>query len=256
MPVAPALRSGGRPVMPETLATLPTQKQSLYQKYGINRLLPGLSFMTFWSVLLFACAGTFHWMRGWICAGSYAVIMLGVGMAIARLNPGLFAARAKWRRSDTKGFDKIILPIYFSLSISLPAIAGLDAVRFRWSSMAFWTIYLGFLLFAVAMLFMTWVMAVNPWAESTVRIQTDRGQQVVEAGPYRIVRHPMYIAMALIYPSAALILGSWWALAVSGLMAALVVIRTALEDRTLRRELPGYEQYTKVTRWRLAPGIW
>jgi protein-S-isoprenylcysteine O-methyltransferase Ste14 len=67
----------------------------------------------------------------------------------------------------------------------------------------------------------------------------------------------MYVGMILMYFSLALMLGSMSALAIGAVMAALLVIRTAFEDRTLRRELPGYEDYaTTVTRWRLLPGLW
>jgi len=242
--------------LPETLQGKNTQKASKVAQYGITRMLSGLGFMAFWTALLFVSAGTVHWLRGWICAFSYIVIMLTVGVVVWRINPALLPARAKWRHSDTRGFDRIILPIYLPLTILQPAIGGLDAVRFRWSAMPFWTLHLGLAIFVMAIFLLTWVMAVNPWAESTVRIQTDRGQQVVRTGPYRIVRHPMYVAMSFMYPSVGLILGSWWALAVSGLMDALMVVRTALEDRTLRRELAGYENYTAHTRWRLIPGIW
>jgi len=241
--------------MAETLFTATIQRPSWHKKYA-SRVLSGLGFMVLWVGLLFGFAGTMDWTRGWICAGSYLFSMLTLGMVVSRLNPELISARANWRHGDTKQFDKIILPIYLLLTIVQPAIGGLDAVRFRWSSMPFWTLYLGLALFAVAIFFLTWVMAVNPWAESTVRIQTDRGHQVLRTGPYRIVRHPMYVGMSLMYPSAALMLGSWWALAVSGLMGMLLVVRTGLEDRALRRELPGYEEFTRVTRWRLAPGIW
>jgi protein-S-isoprenylcysteine O-methyltransferase Ste14 len=123
--------------------------------------------------------------------------------------------------------------------------------------MPFWTVYAGLALFVAAIFFVASPMAVNPWAEATVRIQADRGQQVVRAGPYRFVRHPMYVGVILMGFSIAMMLGSMWALALGAVIAALMVVRTALEDRTLRRELPGYEEYaTTVTRWRLLPGIW
>jgi protein-S-isoprenylcysteine O-methyltransferase Ste14 len=242
--------------MAEALQTQPAKARVKVEKNGIQREIGGFGFTIFWCVLLFACAGTMHWLRGWICAGSYLITMLALGIVISRMNPGLIAARGKWRQSGTKRFDKIILPIYLGISILQPAVGGLDAVRFLWSSMAFRTLYGGLALFVAAIFVLSWTMAVNPWAESTVRIQADRGQQVVRRGPYRIVRHPMYVAMNLMYPSIALMLGSWWALALSALMDALIVVRTALEDRTLRRELPGYEEYAHATRWRLAPGLW
>jgi len=53
-----------------------------------------------------------------------------------------------------------------------------------------------------------------------------------------------------------LLLGSWWALIPGGLIAILFVIRTALEDRTLRDELPGYADYAERVRYRLLPGVW
>ena len=56
--------------------------------------------------------------------------------------------------------------------------------------------------------------------------------------------------------AAPLLLGSWWALIPGVLAAMMLVVRTALEDKTLREELPGYVEYTKQTRYRLLPGIW
>src|SRR3954453_10940580 len=99
-------------------------------------------------------------------------------------------------------------------------------------------------------------MALNPYAETTVRIQSDRGHTVISSGPYRLVRHPMYVGSSLMYPGTALMLASKWALLLSAVMAVLLLVRTALEDRTLRRELAGYEQYAVTTRYRLIPGVW
>ncbi len=212
--------------------------------------------MALWIAAAFVSAGRLDWTRGWICVSAYVVIMLMAGFLVRRRNPALLAARANWRRKDTKPFDKLILSIYLPLTFVQPAVAGLDAVRFGWSAMPFWTLYLGLALFALAMTFITWVMLVNPHAETTVRIQTDRGHTTVTSGPYRLVRHPMYAASILMYPATALMFGSVWALAVAGVIAVLLVWRTALEDRTLRRELSGYEEFTAHTRYRLIPGLW
>jgi protein-S-isoprenylcysteine O-methyltransferase Ste14 len=76
------------------------------------------------------------------------------------------------------------------------------------------------------------------------------------SGPYKIVRHPGYVGMGLSALAIPLILGSWWALIPGGIAAALIIIRTALEDKTLQAELPGYVEYTKQTRYRLIPGVW
>jgi protein-S-isoprenylcysteine O-methyltransferase Ste14 len=53
-----------------------------------------------------------------------------------------------------------------------------------------------------------------------------------------------------------LILGSLWALVPVGVAVAGMVARTALEDRMLRTELEGYDEYAGRVRYRLLPGIW
>ena len=114
----------------------------------------------------------------------------------------------------------------------------------------------GAFLFAAAMSLIAWTLAVNRHAETTVRIQTDRGHAVVTTGPYRFVRHPMYAGAIVMYVTTPLIWGSGVALAISAAIIALLIWRTGMEDRTLQRELPGYSEYAARTRFRLAPGIW
>jgi protein-S-isoprenylcysteine O-methyltransferase Ste14 len=210
----------------------------------------------FWWAAAFVAAGRFGWVRGWIWVATAAAGMVAGGLLVHRENPGLMAARARIRRADTKRFGKVFLALYFPLLLLQPVVAGLDAVRFGWSSMPPATVYAGLVLVVLGATPVTWALMENPYAETSVRIQSDRGQKVVTSGPYRLVRHPMYLGALLMYPGVALILGSVWALAIAGLIAILMVGRTALEDRTLRRELPGYEGFVSVTRYRLIPGVW
>ncbi len=224
--------------------------------HRIGRLLQVLGHMALWIALLFGCAGSWQWIRGWICAVVYFGAMTVTGLVIHHFNHDLMEARAKWRHKDTKAFDKVFVAIFLPLVYIQPAVAGLDVVRFHWSKMPFWTVYPGVALFLTGMAIVTWTMMVNPYAETTVRIQTDRGQTVISSGPYRFVRHPMYVGTILMYPATGLILGSEWAILVAAVVVFLLLIRTALEDRTLRRELPGYEEYTALTQYRLFPGVW
>ncbi|MGE5644395.1 MAG: methyltransferase family protein [Acidobacteriota bacterium] len=210
----------------------------------------------FWILLLFAGAGRADWTRGWISVALYLAMMAAVGLAVRRYNAPLMKEREKWRREDTKPFDKAIMPVLLGLVMIQPLVAGLDAARFRWSSMPFGAVYAGAALFVPAVALIAWTLAVNRHAETTVRIQSDRGHSVVTSGPYRAVRHPMYTGAILMYVATPLVWGSLWALAITGLLIGLLVVRTALEDRTLRRELAGYEEYAACTRYRLAPGIW
>jgi protein-S-isoprenylcysteine O-methyltransferase Ste14 len=88
------------------------------------------------------------------------------------------------------------------------------------------------------------------------RIQDDRGQAVVTAGPYRYVRHPMYLGVILLFLGIPMALGSWWALLPGAAIGLLFVLRTAKEDRMLRDELPGYTEYAQRVRYRLVPDVW
>ena len=144
------------------------------------------------------------------------------------------------------------MPLYYLQFL----VAGLDNARFSWWPLPFSAVYPGLIVFALAIGLVSWAMAVNQFAESTVRIQSDRGQTVVSTGPYRLVRHPMYVAAILMVVATPLILGSMWALVAAAPLVGLFTVRTALEDRTLRRELAGYQEYAARTRYRLLPGLW
>jgi protein-S-isoprenylcysteine O-methyltransferase Ste14 len=191
----------------------------------------------------------------WICTVLYLGALNASRALLTKLNPDLLKQRETSIQKDTKPFDKIFLRLFLSLTFVLPVVAGLDA-RFNRDPMPFWTIYPGIGAFVVSEILITWVLAKNPHAESSVRIQEERGHTVIRSKPYRLVRHPMYVGLILLNASMALILGSKWTLAVAVLITILLLWRTAMEDQTLRRELPGYEDYIAVTRYRLMPGIW
>jgi len=221
-----------------------------------RRLLQIAATFVWWIGALFVSAGRLDWVRGWISVALWVGGMAAVGLIVHHYNARLLEVRGKWRRKDTKRFDKIFLAAYVPLVSIQPVVAGLDAVRFHWSSMPFVVVYVGSILFAMAMVLIAWVMAVNPYAETSVRIQTDRGQTVISSGPYRIVRHPMYVGAILMYLGTPLVWGSVWALVLGGLIVALLIWRTGREDLTLRQELSGYEAYAARTRYRLLPGLW
>ncbi len=239
------------PLTAQTNASVPHPKSRT-----IKRLLQAGSFYAYWIGALFLAAGRWDWIRGWISVALSVITMTIVGAVVRHYNAPLMEERAKWRRKDTKPFDKIFLAIYLPIVFIHPVVAGLDAVRYHWSSMPFAFVYVGAILFTVAMVLIAWVMVVNPFAESSVRIQTDRGHTVVTSGPYRIVRHPMYVGAILMYVSISLVWGSVWALVLAAVLAAMMIWRTGREDQTLRQELAGYEEYAARTPYRLLPGLW
>jgi len=174
---------------------------------------------------------------------------------LLRLNPDVILTRLKGRL-PTEKFDMILLYLLVPVIMAIPVVAGLDAVRYQWSRVPTWAMYPGILLHAAGDAFLLWAMVVNPYGEKTVRIQTERGHHVITTGPYAIVRHPMYVGVMVMLAGMPLVLGSWWTFLPVGVMALAMVVRTAFEDRMLRRELPGYDDYARRTRYRLLPGLW
>jgi len=89
-----------------------------------------------------------------------------------------------------------------------------------------------------------------------VRIQAERSHAVISSGPYKMVRHPAYLGAILFELAVPILLASWWALIPSLLDVVLLIVRTALEDRTLQQELEGYSEYALRVPHRLLPGLW
>jgi protein-S-isoprenylcysteine O-methyltransferase Ste14 len=213
-------------------------------------------FLGVWFGGLFVGAGTVRWLRGWIFTVAL-LAMYAIGTAVVFWkNPELPAARANWHYQDMRSFDRVFIALMFPLYIAQPFVAGLDAVRFRWSSMPYFNVYAGFVLLGMGTALMMWAMVVNRFAEGVVRIQRERAHTTVTAGPYQYVRHPMYAGAIVMFLAIGLVFTSWWTLAVGLALSILVVWRTAMEDGILRRELQGYEEFAANTRYRLIPGLW
>jgi len=209
-------------------------------------------------LLLFLCAGDPGWWQAW--AFTALILAAGYGSRIwaERNHPGLLNVRQQFNEGKgIKPWDKILAPL-MAVSISFPLIivAGLDH-RFGWSAgFPLWLNLLGLLLIAGGYAFASWALAENRFFAGVVRIQTERGHTVCDSGPYRLVRHPGYLGNILPLPGIALLLSSVWTLLPAAVALVIVLIRTALEDRTLQAELPGYCEYARRTRFRLFPGIW
>ncbi len=205
--------------------------------------------------ILFLLAGRWDWSGAWVLTFLYLAFLLIIFVWATRNAPELLKERSRMA-SNVKGWDKILLTLYTLALIGLLVVAALDAGRFRWTEMPIIGQALGILGIIPCGIWLLWVTRTNAYLSRYARIQDDRGQQVVTTGPYRYVRHPMYAAVIPFILCLALILGSWWALVPGLIIAMLFVIRTALEDRMLQEELPGYKEYAQRVRYRLLPGVW
>lgn len=208
--------------------------------------------------ILFIAAGSVNWPMGWV----YVLVSLA-STALSRFlmlrrHPDLAAERAGYQGAEgVKSWDKAIMPwvaIYGPLIQVV--VCGLNR-RFGWApTVPFLWQVVGMVVLVLSSLLATWAMASNPFFAALNRIQKERGHTVVSAGPYRFVRHPGYVGGIVANAAGPLALGSVWALIPGTLTSILVVIRTALEDRTLQEELDGYREYAQRVRYKLLPGIW
>jgi protein-S-isoprenylcysteine O-methyltransferase Ste14 len=206
---------------------------------------------------LFLSAGTFFWFRAWVFIAFfviYFIIWVSWGL---RNDPDLLMERAQAMDKDNKGksWDKTIVKANLLASFAVYIVAGLD-VRFHWSSMNTDLQWVGVALLLLGYVLPQLALSNNPFASGVVRIQKDRGHKVSTGGPYKFIRHPMYLGSLLADFGTPLFFGSYWALIPGTVMALLFLYRTAREDQTLQDELPGYKEYAQKVRYRLLPGIW
>ena len=205
--------------------------------------------------VLMGAAGRFDWWEAWAFLILYFFIALASALWMTQTKPELAQERARPGR-NVKKWDNLLVGLNLLLTLALYAVIGLDAGRYGWSKIPLWVRVVGISGFIPAFGLPLWASKVNAYLSSRVRIQNDRGHTVIAEGPYHYVRHPMYVGMIFYNIIVPLVLGSWWGLAVGGVMIAAVIVRAALEDRTLQRELPGYKEYSQRVRYRLFPSVW
>ena len=206
-------------------------------------------------VALFWSAGQIDWWPAWASIAVMLAWITATAVVIFRFNPDLLGERLGPRKG-AKPWDTTIMSILGLMQLVRYIVAGLDQ-RHGWTGdfplvaqiAALIMCVLGYALFV-------WATASNTFFSQIVRIQLERGHTVATGGPYHYVRHPAYVGAILYELAVPVLLASWWALIISGLNAILLILRTALEDRTLQAELTGYVNYARQVSYRLLPGIW
>ena len=209
-------------------------------------------------LVLLICGGDLNWWQAWL----YSALILAAGIGgrvwAERRHPGLMAERQNIESArNAKAWDKVLAPLMaVSIGFPLVIVAGLDH-RYGWSTgFPYWLVVVGFILIAFGYAFAAWALAENRFFSSVVRIQMDRGHVVCDSGPYRFVRHPGYAGNIPALFGIVIALGSVWTLIPATVATIITVVRTVLEDQTLKEELPGYQDYARRVRYRLFPGIY
>jgi protein-S-isoprenylcysteine O-methyltransferase Ste14 len=208
------------------------------------------------AVLVFAGAGRFNWILGWLFVAVWGLLKIAFILLLRWHNPALLVERAT-RHENTQPYDRWIVPVYFLFSFGTILVASIDGGRFHWSGeVGLSLIILAYVIYLFGNGLASWAVSANPFFSAESRLQVERNQNVTRTGPYRFIRHPAYLATVLLWPVTGLLLESWVAV-IPGMLAALMMfIRTIYEDRMLHAYLPGYTEYAGQVRYRLFPGIW
>ncbi len=205
--------------------------------------------------IVFLSAGTFDYWQGALYTGLTLGVMVASFLSI-RKNKELISERMK-PGEGTKSWDKVYWrgsTMFFFIAI---IFACLDGGRFKWSPVLPFALYVvAIVLYVVGNFFFLWARTTNRFFSSVVRIQTDRGQTVVQEGPYKYVRHPGYLGGLLYTIVTPLLLGSLWAMIPVAATVAFMIVRTAFEDKTLELELGGYREYKQKVKYRILPYLW
>ena len=230
-----------------------TDKSSAIARGVARWIFKSIVYTAIFGFALFATSGDLRWVWGWLYLAIYIINQI---ILTVILPPDLLSERSK-PQEGSKGWDIVLASAAALLApIVVYIVAGFDRGN-GWSGPFSPVAQIVALMVMVGGIVLSdWAMVANKFFSAVIRIQEDRGHSVQTGGPYRFVRHPGYVGGILHHIAAPLMLGSWWALIPGGIGALLFVIRTALEDKTLQDELPGYREYAQQTRFRLLPGIW
>jgi protein-S-isoprenylcysteine O-methyltransferase Ste14 len=207
-------------------------------------------------VMLFLPAGTWRYWQGWIFLGLLMIPMFVASIYFVERDPQLVERRLQSK--EKVGEQKLIMKFAKLIFLAAFLIPGFD-FRFGWSRKTFGAVPVWLMIcsgaIALAGYLMTyWVMGTNSYASRIIQVEKD--QRVISIGPYRIVRHPMYLGGVISILFTPLALGSYWALPAFALILPVIVLRLLNEEKILRQELPGYSEYCQSTRCRLIPLVW
>jgi len=203
---------------------------------------------------IFLSAGRFWYWQGLVYSGA-GLIMLVLNYTVFALDDELMKERSK-PGAGVKKWDKSILGLSFLATMGMYITAGFDSGRYHWSPQFHWSLYASGIILTIAgqLLFLV-AQKQNRFFSSTVRIQVERGHTVCDTGVYKIVRHPAYLGSFIQTLGFPLMFGSLWSIIPVSVSVILLITRTYLEDKTLKLELTGYNDYSEKTRYKLIPHL-
>ena len=217
-------------------------------KLAGSRLLIGIPALF---LILFLPAGTFAFWEAWIYLAILLIPMSLVMFYFLKKAPELLARRMKLKEKQVE--QKLIIKLSFIPFLLAFILPGIDK-RLGWSNVPITIIVAAEMLVLIGYILFFLVLKENQFASRVIEVE--KGQKVIQSGPYRLVRHPMYLGAILMYVASPLALGSYWAVIPAIFIIPIFIARILNEESVLAKELEGYSEYKLITRYRLIPGIW
>ena len=221
------------------------------RKLFVQAIVKYLAGVVLLGLLIFLPAGTLRFPNGWLLMALLFIPMLGAGIVMMLRDPALLEKRLNAK--EQQGEQKEVVLGSGLMFIAAFVLAGLN-FRFGWLRLPDWAVWTASVLFLLAYLMWGEVLRENAWLSRTVEVQ--EGQRVVDHGLYGVVRHPMYSASVLLFLSMPLVLNSPLSFLVMLCYLPLIAKRIRNEEKLLKKELPGYEEYMERVKYRLIPFIW
>ncbi|MFV8050242.1 methyltransferase family protein [Mycobacterium sp. 48b] len=223
-------------------------------KLALQTIASGVLGLVFFAATLFWPAGTFHYWQAWVFVAVFMATTVVPSMYLAVRDPAALERRLHGGpTAETRIVQKIVIWAVTGSAIAAFVLSALDH-RFGWSGVPTVVVVLGNVLVAVGLVLAQAVVFQNSFAGASIQVEDE--QQLVSTGLYGLVRHPMYFGAVLMMFGTPLALGSYWALLVSIVSIPVFGVRIADEEKMLRAELDGYDEYTRKVPYRLLPYLW
>ncbi|MBX8688818.1 isoprenylcysteine carboxylmethyltransferase family protein [Mycobacterium sp. 20091114027_K0903767] len=223
-------------------------------KLALQTLASGVFGLALFGVALFWPAGTFHYWQAWVFVAVFMATTMVPSIYLAVRDPAALQRRLHGGpTAETRFVQKIVIWAVTGSAFAAFVLSALDH-RFGWSSVPVAVVVLGNILVAVGLILAQTVVFQNSFAGASIQVEDE--QPLVSTGLYGLVRHPMYFGAVLMMFGTPLALGSYWALLVSIMAVPIFGVRIADEEKLLRAELAGYDEYAQKVRYRLLPYVW
>jgi protein-S-isoprenylcysteine O-methyltransferase Ste14 len=223
-------------------------------KIALQTLASGLFGILFFGVLLFVPAGTFDYWQAWVFIAVFFVATLVGSGYLAVRDPAALRRRMKaGPTAETRIVQKLVISGTIVAVVGVLVISALDH-RFGWSQVPTPVVVAGDVLVGLGLLIAQLVVIQNSYAAATITVEAE--QKVVSTGLYGLIRHPMYVGTLIMMIGTPLALDSYWGLLVMVPTLPVLAVRINDEEKMLREELDGYDEYTQKVHYRLVPGVW